>query len=101
MPATQKPKPFTFEDLAGKTHPLPFASEVHDKLSGQDLHDAIIGNQMSVYLFKLMDAAELKEPVRKALLAMPQTRVLSILDEWVEYGDGDGASLGESAGSST
>jgi hypothetical protein len=34
------------------------------------------------------------------LYSMPQSEVLDVLDAWGDHGDGDGASLGESSGSS-
>ena len=100
QPTDHKPKkgaPFKFTASDGKSYTLPLASKGRAKLSGQDLRDATMGGTIEQmgYLFKALEAAEPKPDALAALYAMPQSEVMDVLSAWGEYGDGDGASLGE------
>ena len=100
QPADHKPKkgaPFRFTDGAGKSHTLPLASKGRAKLTGKDLRDATMGEELGQlgYLFKALEASEPKPETLEALYAMPQDDMLEVLAAWGDHGDGDGASLGE------
>jgi hypothetical protein len=94
---------FHFADLEGKQQALPPASVGVGKLTGRDLRDASVGGEAGqmAYLFKVLEASEPTEAALDALYAMPQSEMMDVLTAWGEHGDGDGASLGESKGSST
>lgn len=88
---------FRFTDLQGKQHTLPHASKGRTGLTGRDLRDAALGGEAGqiTYMFKVLEAAKPTKVALEALYAMPQTKMLEILNEWSQHGDGDGASLGE------
>lgn len=89
-----EPQQFEFTDAEGKKWTLPFASGAAEHLTGQDLRDAVIDGQNVTYLIKSAEAVTDKETL-KALYALPQKKMVEILDAWAEHGDGDGSNLGE------
>lgn len=106
QPQDHKPpkgSPFRFTDGEGKRRTLPPVSIGANKLTGRDLRDASIGGEAGqmAYLFKVLEASEPTPAALDALYAMPQTDMMDVLTAWGEHGDGDGASLGESGGSSS
>lgn len=94
---------FTFTDAKGKTHSLPPVEIGHAKMTGRDLRDASVGGEAGQigYMFKLLEAAGPSKAALAALYAMPQAETMDVLEAWGDHGDGDGAGLGESSGSST
>ena len=98
-----KGAPFKFTGADGKKHTLPPASVGASKMTGRDLRDASIGGEAGqmAYLFKVLEASEPSKTALDAIYDMPQTDMMDVLTAWGEHGDGDGASLGESEGSST
>lgn len=100
QPQDHKPakgEPFRFVDSEGKSHTLPSADKGRAVMTGRDLRDAVVGGEIGQlgYLVKALEAAKPDEDALDALYAMPQSDMLEVLDAWGEYGDGDGASLGE------
>lgn len=97
-----KPKPFSFK-ANGKTHKLPFVSEGKALMTGRDLRDATLGGDVGqlAYLIRVLEAADPSEDALDALYALPEAEMVDVLGDWAEYGDGDGASLGESSRSSS
>ncbi len=95
MPTT--PKTFTFK-AGTKSYSLPLASKGRKALSGRDLRDALIGGDdgQFAYLFKALEASKPSQAALDALYSLPQEEVVKIVVAWSEFGDGDGASLGES-----
>lgn len=95
-PKAKRPAPFEF-DADGETYELPLASEGRAKLTGRDFRDAAMGGEIGQleYLFKALEASAPKEDALDALYAMPQPDMMEVLERWGDYGDGDGASLGE------
>lgn len=93
----KKPAKFSFTDKSGKTHTLPPASVGISRMSGRDFRDAALGGEagQAVYLFKLLEAAEPAKAALDALYDMPQTKMMDVLQDWGQHGDGDGASLGK------
>lgn len=93
-----KPKPYTFNDAAGKPHALPFASKGRERLSGRDMRDALMdGDTGKVKLgFLLLEACGAKQEAIDAIYDRPNGDTLKILGEWMEHGDGDGASVPQS-----
>jgi hypothetical protein len=93
---------FTFTDAKGKSHELPPITIGRAKMTGLDLRDATIAGEVGQigYMFKVLEAAGPSKDALDALYSMPQSEVLDVLDAWGDHGDGDGASLGESSGSS-
>lgn len=94
---------FTFTDSKGKTRTLPLISIGRAKMTGRDMRDAAMSGDAGqlTYMFKVLEATEPDKETLDALYAMPQSETLDVLSAWGEHGDGDGASLGESSGSST
>jgi hypothetical protein len=99
---TSKGEPFKFTASDGKTHALPFASEGRKKMTGRDLRDAAINGDVGQlgYMLKILEAAGPNPKALEALYDMPEDDMLAVLGKWGEHGDGLGASLGESEGSS-
>ena len=97
-----KSKLFAFHGPDGKRHTLPTADQAREKLSGRDVHDAIVGGEDGelLLMFKMVDLVA-SPAAATALYDRPQAETVQILKDWGEHGDGDGASLGESSGSST
>lgn len=105
QPQDHKPAkgaPFTF-DSNGKTHTLPPVNVGRARLSGRDLRDAALGGEVGqlAFMIKALEASGASPKALDALYDMPQAEMLDVLSQWGEYGDGDGASLGESEGSSS
>lgn len=92
-----KPAPYKFEDAAGKSHTLPFASKGAEKLTGRDTRDALMNGDVGQLKlgFVMLEACGAKPEAIDALYDLPNTKCLEILGEWMTHGDGDGASLGE------
>lgn len=99
-PAKGEPFRFTHE---GKSYTLPNADKGRNALTGRDLRDAAVGGEVGQigYLFKVLEAAKPSKAALDAIYAMPQADTMQVLTDWGAHGDGDGASLGESSGSST
>ena len=97
-----KGEPFHFSDSTGKRHTLPPVVEGRNALTGRDLRDAALNGEMGQlgYMLKILENAKPHEAALDALYDMPQDEMLDVLKAWGEHGDGDGASLGESEGSS-
>jgi hypothetical protein len=99
QPQDRKPRkgaPFTFK-VGTKVHTLPNADKGRSKMTGRDVRDATVGGDVGqmAYMFKVLEAAEPTKTALDALYAMPQDKMLDVLQSWAEHGDGDGASLGE------
>jgi hypothetical protein len=100
-----KPKPFTFKapglDEGGetitKTHTLPFASKGRENITGRQMRDALMDGDVGKLTlgFVLLEACGAKQDAIDAIYDLPNNECLEILGEWMEYGDGDGASLGK------
>lgn len=106
QPQDRKPKKsagFQFTDAAGKSHTLPLVTEAHRKMTGRDLRDAALGGEIGqlAYLLKAIEATEPSRATLDALYDMSQEDMMDVLKAWGEHGDGSGASLGESSGSSS
>lgn len=86
---------FTFHS-DGKKYTLPLVSEAVAKLSGGDLMDSALGGDLGriEYMFKALSAADAPEATG-VLRAMSPADMLEIINAWGEFGDGEGASLGE------
>lgn len=100
QPEDHKPakgSPFSFQ-AGGKSYTLPSAAKGRAALTGRDLRDAAIGGEAGqlAYLFKALEASKPSKAALDALYDLPQDGLLQVLNDWAEYGDGDGASLGES-----
>jgi hypothetical protein len=99
QPQDHQPKaaPFKFKGADGKNYTLPLASKGRAKLSGRDLRDAVMGGEIGqmAYLFKVLEAAGASSAALDALYDLPGDKTQTILAEWANHGDGDGASLGE------
>lgn len=101
-----KPVPYTFEAPAVdkdnkpivKTHTLPFASKGAEKLTGRDTRDALMNGDVGQLKlgFVMLEASGAKPEAINAMYDLPNARCLEILGEWMEYGDGDGATLPQS-----
>lgn len=93
----KKTEGFRFTGADGESHVLPPASVGHAHLTGRDVRDAAMGGEVGqlAYMFKLLEAAGVDEAALNALYDLPESDMLQVLEEWGEYGDGDGASLGE------
>lgn len=99
QPADHKaPKgtPFTFK-ANGKSYAIPSADEARQKLDGGALEDAVLAGEigMLAFLVKAVRASGATDEALAALRSLPQDKYLTTLQQWGEYGDGDGASLGE------
>lgn len=96
MPETAKPTKFTFK-AGGKTYSLPLASEGRKHMTGRDLRDATLGGEIGQlgYLMRVLEASKPTPAALDALYDLPQSEMLDILAAWGDFGDGDGASLGE------
>lgn len=100
QPQDHKPakgEPFKFTDLNGKSRELPPVSAGRSKTTGRDMRDAAMGGEIAqmALMFKVLEAADPDPKALDALYDMPQSDVMSILQDWGQHGDGDGASLGE------
>lgn len=99
-PADRKPKvkPFTFTGADGKQHTLPPISKGKSAVSGRDLREATLGGETGqlAYILKVLEGSKPAAASLDALYDLPQDKMLDVLTSWGEYGDGDGASLGES-----
>lgn len=97
QPQDHTPQGFSFTDADGNPHTLPTVDKGRSALSGRDLRDAALGGEVGqlTYLFKALEAAQPDPGALDALYAMPQDDMVGVLQQWGEYGDGDGASLGE------
>lgn len=93
--------PFKFK-AGGKSYSLPAVAQGQKHLSGRDLRDATLGGDIGQlgYMFKTLEASGATDAAIAAIYDMPQDEALEVLQAWGEHGDGDGASLGESSGSS-
>lgn len=93
-----KPKPYTFNDADGKPHALPFASKGAEKLTGRDTRDALMNGDVGQLKlgFVMLEACGAKPEAIDALYDLPNARCLEILGEWMQHGDGDGATLPQS-----
>jgi hypothetical protein len=98
-----KGKAFTFTGKDGKKHTLPNADQAIEKLSGKVLRDAIVGGEIGqmAYMFHAVEASGATPEALDALYALPQEQTTDVLQQWSDHGDGLGASLGESPGSSS
>ncbi len=95
--AKSKAKTFTFK-VGTKTYSLPLASKGKAALTGRDLRDALLGGDGGefAYLIKALEAADPNQASLDALYSLKQDRMIAVLSDWAAFGDGDGASLGES-----
>lgn len=93
-----KPVPYKFPDASGKMHTLPFASKGAEKLTGRDTRDALMNGDVGQLKlgFVMLEACGAKPEAIDAMYDLPNARCLEILGEWMEYGDGDGATLPQS-----
>lgn len=95
-----KPTPFTFNGPDGKTHRLPFASEGAGKVSGRFTRDALLAQDddaAQVRLgFALLEAFEIDDDTLSAIYDRPANETIQILGDWMQHGDGAGASLPKS-----
>lgn len=91
-----KGSPFKFK-VGSKSYTLPSADKGRATLSGRDLRDAMLGGEIGqmAYLFKALEASGVAKAALDALYDLPGDEMLKVLNDWAEYGDGDGASLGE------
>lgn len=98
-----KPTPFKFKGADNKQHTLPFASKGRERITGREMRDALMdGDAGKLKLgFVLLEACGAKDEAIDAIYDLPNARTLEILGEWMEYGDGDGASLPQSPRSSS
>lgn len=99
QPQDRKPAagtPFKFK-VGAKSHALPSADKARAKLSGRDVRDAAMGGEIGqmAFLFKAVEASGATPVALNALYDLPGDEAVQILSDWAEYGDGDGASLGE------
>ena len=106
QPQDHKPAkgaPFRFTDGAGKQHTLPPVVDGQKALTGRDLRNAALGGEFGQlsYMIKILESAKPAADALDALYDMSQDDMLDVLKAWGEHGDGAGASLGESSGSST
>ena len=104
MPATpqdHKPKKataFKFTGSDGKRYTLPLVTTASEHLTGGEYEDAVMdegGLGWNRYLVLCVRASGASTEALDALRALPQPRYFAILGEWAEFGDGDGAALGE------
>lgn len=99
QPTDHKAKPtlFKFKGADDKQHTLPFASKGRERITGRDMRDALMdGDEGKLKLgFVLLEACGAKAEAIDAIYDLPNEACLEILGEWMEYGDGDGASLGK------
>lgn len=94
---------FKFKGADNKTHSLPSAVVARKNLPGRALRDAALGGEEAqlTYLFRLVEACGAKPTALDALYDLPQDDMLDVLRAWGKHVDTDeGASLGESSGSS-
>lgn len=100
-PTAQGPG-FQFTDGAGRVHSLPSVTAAKENLTGRDMRDALLGGEMGQigYLIRALEKASPDPAALDALYDLPQADMLSVLSNWADYGDGDGATLGESSSSS-
>ena len=111
MPAPKKPQDhqpakgalFSFTGHDGRTHTLPLASEGAEKVSGRFVRDAIMDSDTGGLKlgFATLEACGASASVVDALYDLPSTRCVEILGEWMNHGDGAGASLPQSSSSLT
>lgn len=96
-----KPKPFKFK-VGSTSYKIPTVAEANDAMDGEDFFDVILnGSEMEQTRYSFRAFAKVASP--EALAAFKSLRPseqMRVMQEWSEYGDGDGASLGESSGSS-
>lgn len=96
-PKTKKRPAFTFTGKDGETYTLPPATEARERLDGGAFEDAVIAGELGMlaYMVKCLQASGASDEARKALRALPQSAYLEVVNDWANFGDGDGASLGE------
>lgn len=102
-PARVKKSLFTFVGADGKTYNLPPASNGAEHVSGRRFRDAALGGEgenMALSL-AMLEACRVAPTTLDALYDLPAPKMLDIVNRWMNAGDGEGASLGESGGSST
>jgi hypothetical protein len=100
-PQDRKPKKtegFQFTDKDGKSHTLPLASKGAEKMSGRDMRDALLGGDLGQITlgFKMLEACGASEEAIDAIYGLPSKDTMTVLSDWMSYGDGDGASAPQS-----
>lgn len=107
LPATSdhlapKPKPYTFK-VGAKTYKIPTATEANDSMDGADFFDVMASGDPAAQMgYSFRAFAKVASPeALAAFKTLKPTKQAEVIHAWGEYGDGDGASLGESSGSSS
>lgn len=98
-PQDRKPRKVTRYTFTanGVEYSLPLASKGAEKISGRVLRDAAVSEAGEARLgFVLLEACGAKQDAVDAILDLPAPECLRILGEWIDLGDGDGASLPQS-----
>lgn len=93
----RKIKPFTFTGADGEKYTLPPISDARDKISGADYEDAVLAGEigMLAFMVRMLRTSGAGPEALEQLRALPQGEYMDIVQAWQQYGDGDGASLGE------
>lgn len=110
-PAARKPqdrKPakgalFTFTGGDGKSYTLPLASKGTEKMTGRQMRDAVMSSGLGELRlgFSMLEACGASKAAVDAILDLPNEETLRVLADWMTHGDGQGASVPQSSGSST
>ena len=106
QPQDRKPRkgaPFAFTGKDGKRHTLPLASKGAEKVEGRLLRNAALGDDGGdlALQFALLEACGATPAAINALYDLPAAKMVTLLQEWMSHGDGDGATVPQSSGSST
>lgn len=101
QPQDRKPKvkKYSFTGADGEERTLPFASEGASKVPGRITRDAIMGADDAAEIrlgFALLEACGAPKETEDALYDLPTDEMIRILGEWMEFGDGQGATVPQS-----
>lgn len=111
-PAARKPQDhlptkgtlFKFVGADGKTYTLPLASDGVAEMTGGEMEDAIMDTSGVGELklaFSMLRACGASDAARQGLRGLKNEASLKVLGDWMAHGDGEGASIPQSSGSST
>ncbi len=94
---TKKTVGYKFTDRDGKSHVIPPITKARESLDGGAFEDAVLAGEIGMlgYMVKCLRLCGATPETLAALRKLPQDEYIETLKAWGDYGDGDGASLGE------
>lgn len=100
QPQDHLPKKATYFAFCveGNEHHLPLASTAAEKVPGRAMRDAFLaGEEGQMRLgFLMLEASGVDSKILDVIYDQPGPKTLEILSDWLEFGDGDGASIPQS-----